>query len=268
MSDGPGSPSRGGSPSLAVPDLWWYQARARLLRVTFDPLLGTGAQRPLRALDVGSADGPSSYWAGRDAHVVSIDPDPRGLRPGGVCAALPHLPFADASVDVVTAFDVIEHCADDVEALREVRRVLRPGGRLFMSVPAYQWAWTDFDVHNGHYRRYTRARAVAAVEAAGLEVLRATHAFATVFPAFTAQRLAARVRERRAAHSRAVGPADIVPALRAPSLVERSLLAMCRVDEALLARHDLAFGSSVLLAASRGDLPEPGSDSRESEATT
>ena len=62
------------------------------------------------------------------------------------------------SFEVVSAFDVLEHCEPEAVALRELRRVLEPGGRLLLSVPAYQWAWSDHDVANGHHRRYTRAR--------------------------------------------------------------------------------------------------------------
>src|SRR6185437_10021220 len=137
---------------------------------------------------------------------------PRGLRPpNGVCGSLLALPFADASFEVVSAFDVIEHCEPERDALLELHRVLEPGGRLLASVPAYQWAWSDHDVANGHHRRYTRPRAVAALEDAGFEVLRATYGFTAVFPAFVAERVVRGVRHRLARDDRSAGrPADVV----------------------------------------------------------
>jgi len=219
-----------------------------MLRRVLDPVVDQygGSESPV--LDVGSADGPSNFWAGRGARVVAVDPDPRGLQPNGVCAQLPELPFPDDVFSVVSAFDVLEHCADEHASLREIHRVLRPGGVLLLSVPAYQWAWTDFDVANGHFRRYTRARAVRAVTAAGLRPVRATYAFAAVFPLFAAQRLVTRGREARRGE-RSTTAADLVELPRTASPVERTLTRMCRADEWWLGRGDLPLGSSVFLAA-------------------
>jgi SAM-dependent methyltransferase len=181
--------ARGGSASIVQPDYWWYVARSDLLRIG----LGDYVAKPRRVLDVGSADGPSVSWLrSHDGLHVTMDIDPRGLAAGGVCGSALALPFADASFDVVGAFDVLEHCEPEDVALRELARVLSPGGRLLLSVPAYKWAWSDFDDANGHHRRYTRRRAERAVRAAGLEVVRSTYAFAGVFPFFAAQRLSSR----------------------------------------------------------------------------
>ena len=128
----------------------------------------------------------------------AVDLDPRGLVPGtGVCASALALPFADATFDVVGAFDVIEHCDPEAAAVAELARVLEPGGRLLVSVPAYQWAWSDHDVRAGHHRRYTLPRLVTAVEGAGFRVLRATYGFAAVFPMFAAERAIRRLRRAR-----------------------------------------------------------------------
>jgi SAM-dependent methyltransferase len=247
---------RGGSPSLHQPDYWWYQARGRLLRTTFDGLLSAHDDGQLRSLDVGSADAVDSFWEGRSARVLYVDPDPRGLGPGGICAQLPELPFADSTFDVVTAFDVIEHCRSETAAIDEVFRVLAPGGLFLMSVPAYQWAWTDFDVTNGHHRRYTRRRVLRAAERSGFRPLRATHAFAAVFPAFAAQRVLEQLTERSSKGPRPTA-ADPVKLAPVSAGLQRLLLWLCRLDERALARHDLAFGSSILLAAQKPAVPAP-----------
>jgi len=119
-----------------------------------------------------------------------------------------------------------------------------------MSVPAYTWAWTDFDVANGHHRRYTRPRTVAALEEAGFEVKRATYGFGAVFPMFVAER-AVRGLRHRLRPSRTAGPVDIVDVPHVGGATERVLLGLCGLDRKVLARRDLPFGSSVFVAAVR-----------------
>lgn len=106
--------------------------RSELLQVAFGRWLG----REGLILDVDSADGPSVGWLSRHGSVVSLDLDPRGLRPprGSVL----RLPFTDGAFDLVTAFDVVEHCNPESVSVDELARVLRPGGRMLVSLPAYQ----------------------------------------------------------------------------------------------------------------------------------
>jgi SAM-dependent methyltransferase len=250
VSPAPLARPHGGSPSLDHPDYWWYRARAELLRVALQRWVGT----PQLVLDVGSADGPSVGWLDGVATKVALDVDPRGLRPPwGVCGSLLALPFRSDCFEVVTAFDVVEHCDPEDQAVAELARVLAPGGRLLVSVPAYQWAWSDHDVQNGHHRRYTRGRAVAALERQGLVVERATYGFTAVFPFFAAERLARRalrsLRSSRGAKQDPGGPADVVAVPEVSPATERLLLGLTRLDERLLRRRDLPFGSSVFLAA-------------------
>lgn len=236
--------ARPASPSIGEPEYWWYRARADLLQAA----LGGFVSEPERVLDVGSADGPSVSWLRGRGLRVALDIDPRGLEPGDVCGSAMQLPFPAGTFDIVAAFDVIEHCEPEAVALAEAARVLRPGGRLLMSVPAYQWAWTEFDEHNHHHRRYTRKRAVAAVQEQGFEILRASYLFAGTFPFFAADRMRSRLRERR--RGTTAPPDSDIPGLPqvSPS-VERLLLGATRVDRAVLRRANLPFGSSVVVAA-------------------
>ncbi len=228
---------RPGSSSIEQPDYWWYRARADLLQTALGGFLG----RPDIILDVGSADGPSVRWMRGDHRRIGIDVDPRGLIAGeGVCASALALPFADETFDVVGAFDVVEHCEPEAQALNELARVLTPEGRLLMSVPAYQWAWSDHDIRAGHHRRYTEKRLVAAVETAGLVVQRSTYGFAAVFPLFVAERLARRLRRTS---SEDPGLTSV------PGGLDTILMGLSRVDSRVLRDHDLPFGSSIFLAA-------------------
>ena len=231
-----------GSSSLQCEGYWWHRARTDLLDTVMSPHLAG----PRRTLDVGSADAPSVGWMRGAQQHVSLDLFPDGLRPGeGVVGSATDLPFADDTFDVVSAFDVVEHCADDARAVAELARVLAPGGRMLLSVPAYQWAWSDHDVAAGHHRRYTRPAIVRLVEGAGMRVLRATYAFGGVFPLFAAERLGRRLRPARTSDSRLP---QVSPAM------DRALRGVCRAEARLLRHTDLPFGSSVFVAAVR---PQP-----------
>jgi SAM-dependent methyltransferase len=84
------------------------------------------------------------------------------------------LPVADDSLDLVVAFDVLEHILDDDAAVAEVLRVLRPTGRFLIAVPADPRLWSDHDVAVDHVRRYTRATLSQVLERGGFEVVSLT----------------------------------------------------------------------------------------------
>jgi SAM-dependent methyltransferase len=81
-----------------------------------------------------------------------------------------HLPLADDSLDLVVAFDILEHLADDEGAVREVHRVLKPSGTYLVAVPADPRLWSSHDEAVHHLRRYTRSTLVALLERGGFEV--------------------------------------------------------------------------------------------------
>ena len=80
------------------------------------------------------------------------------------------LPCADASFDLICAFDILEHVADDDGALAELARVAAPGASVLLSVPLHPQAWTAFDDFVGHCRRYEPAQIVAALGRHGFAI--------------------------------------------------------------------------------------------------
>jgi SAM-dependent methyltransferase len=85
-------------------------------------------------------------------------------------ASSTHLPVASRVIDAALALDVLEH-TDDLASVREIERVLKPGGFVVVMVPALPWLWSARDVEAGHRRRYTRRALSALLDRAGLEVV-------------------------------------------------------------------------------------------------
>jgi len=82
-----------------------------------------------------------------------------------------HLPFPGNIADATVALDVIEHLEDDQPAMEELSRITRPGGYVFINIPAFPLLWSDWDQAVGHKRRYKKERIVTLAQKAGLEIV-------------------------------------------------------------------------------------------------
>ena len=153
------------------------------------------------------------------------------------------MPLADGSVDVVVSTDVVEHLDDDVSALREMRRVLKPGGHAVITVPAYQFLWSEHDEALMHKRRYTRTLLKERAKAAGLEVERITYSTSLLFP-LALTRLLKRKKPASAQPVEAKLPA-VSPFLN------HFLLGVQRFEIGLLQWLPLPFGLSVAAVLKR-----------------
>jgi SAM-dependent methyltransferase len=158
------------------------------------------------------------------------------------------VPTRSGAAAAVTLLDVLEHLDDDVAALRELARVVGPGGLVVVVVPAYQWAWSEHDVRLGHRRRYTRDQLRRAASAAGLEVRRCTHFHSWLTP------VAALV--RRTPLRRLTGSRSAEEASMGSPFVNQVLERITDVERTWLAARDLPVGLSILLVA-RAAIPAP-----------
>lgn len=172
---------------------WLKTARARLL----DHLIGRHAFRreALELLEVGAGAGQNLPTLARFGSVDAIEVNALGRRAIRTLDVVRDVfaepvPFAlDRQYDVICALDVVEHLPDDREALRWIHERLRPGGLLVVTVPAYQWLFSDHDRALGHFRRYTRSRLVAALPS-GMDVVAAAYFTHFAFPLAVASRAA------------------------------------------------------------------------------
>lgn len=156
---------------------WWYVGRRRIIQSLVEKICATLDNPNPRILDVGCGTGANLKMLARFGHAEGVDISPQAVefcRERGLdsvkLGAVEELPYDNDSFDLVTALDVVEHLDDDVAGLREMRRVLRPDGRILLFVPAFMYLWGVQDDVSNHRRRYTLPTLLSAVEAAGFSV--------------------------------------------------------------------------------------------------
>jgi len=225
---------------------WWFIGRRAVILAEMARRLPAGRAR---MAELGCGSGGMLEALSRFGTAVGVETDAalraraqeRGLdvRAGALPDAIPLHP---GRWDAVCLFDVLEHVDDEAGALAACRRLLVPGGRLFVTVPAYAWLWSRHDELLGHRRRYT-ARALRQVaERAGFTVERLTYFNTILAPPIMAVRIV-RAALRRPGHD-----------LDRPAPWLNRALAACFSAEARLLRWTSPpFGISILLVARRAD---------------
>jgi SAM-dependent methyltransferase len=236
---------------------WWFVARraaaARFLRDFAPPPV---AGHPLRILDAGCGTGGmlDLYRSWPDVEATGLDFAADALRFSRergharlVAGDLTALPFRSASFDVVTALDVIEHVPEDAAGVREIARVLRPGGILVASVPAYPFLWGRHDVALHHQRRYYSRPFRRLVEGAGLRTAKQTCLLTFLFPLAAPARLFARL--CGTARSEPPGKRMQAGLPRVPPAVNRALITLQNAELSVARRVSLPYGLTILLVA-------------------
>lgn len=180
---------------------WWFVERRRLFGSLIRRL---GLPGDARILDIGSSTGTNlrmlrdlgfTRFEGLDMSEESVrwcaEKGLGRVSKGDVCA----IPFADASFDLVLATDIVEHVDDDRQAMAEIRRIVKPGGNVLVTVPAFPSLWGLQDEVSHHKRRYRSRQVAALVRAAGLEIRRSFHFNYLLFlPIFLARSIIRRTR--------------------------------------------------------------------------
>ncbi|MFN2433174.1 MAG: class I SAM-dependent methyltransferase [Gemmatimonadota bacterium] len=165
---------------------WWFRAKRRMV---YDLLRTWMPASGRRVVDVGCGTGVTLRDLPPGTLGIGLDPSVEALqlsRSRGLLrllrGAAEELPIGSATADAVLALDIIEHVDDDVQALREVARVLKPGGIAILTVPAFPALWSAHDEALHHKRRYTRKLLEARVAEAGLTTRLGGYGYASIFP--------------------------------------------------------------------------------------
>ncbi len=175
---------------------WWFAGRRAVIRAL---LSRTATPAGLSLLDAGCGTGHNLREFGVPGSARGVDASPEAIafcRQRGVEGAtegrIEDLPFADGSFELILATDVLEHLSDDRAAMRELRRVAAPSGRLLATVPAYGWLWSQHDTAHHHHRRYTLRRLSGRLRAAGWRPLASSYFNTLLLPPIAAVRVLGR----------------------------------------------------------------------------
>lgn len=183
---------------------FWYHGFRRFIT----PALTEAAQgrTDLRIIDCGCGVGQNMRLLEPHGQAIGFELDSLAAVAGRefgrpiARADITRIPFPDDAFDMAVSFDVLQVIEPDVAAVREMARIVRPGGYVLLTVAAFDMLAGDHAEVWKECRRYTPASARALAESAGLRVERVSFMFATLFPlmfaARTAQRMLRRFRER------------------------------------------------------------------------
>jgi SAM-dependent methyltransferase len=140
---------------------WWFKVRAKIIRDVLKKYCDSG--KSYNILNVGVATGHTSELLSEFGKVTSVEYDKeccsflsKALSIEAINASIIDLPFESNAFDLVCAFDVIEHVEDDNAGVREMFRVSKSDGIVFVTVPAFMSLWSYHDEINHHKRRYTK----------------------------------------------------------------------------------------------------------------
>lgn len=227
---------------------WWFAARRDILESVIRRIV-----RPpqgARILEIGCGTGHNLEMLSRFGTVeaTELNDSARQLasrRFGRAiqAAALPDLSmFDESSFDMVALLDVLEHIPDDAPSLRAIRSVLKPGGKLLVTVPGNPWMWSAHDVSHHHHRRYRKSQLRDVAENAGFAVDLLSPFNTLLFPAVAAARIGGKLLRREAAD-------DSMPS-RPVNAVLKSVFSL---EAPLIGRVPLPFGVSLIAVLRRPD---------------
>jgi 2-polyprenyl-3-methyl-5-hydroxy-6-metoxy-1,4-benzoquinol methylase len=221
---------------------WWWRVREAILRAKIRAMLDRHPSA--RILDVGCGAGLFFDVLESFGHVEGIESDPgaiagAGRRRSRITQGELDASFAPAEpFDLILALDVLEHVARPEAMLRRAWELLKPGGKILITVPAFEWLWTGHDDQNHHLRRYTAPQLQRALRGSGFAAVETRY----LFQSLILPKLAVRAMETL------TGRRGRVPRIP-PPLLNDACRAWYSLEDALA--WWLPFGGSVLAEARR-----------------
>ncbi|MBI4085844.1 MAG: methyltransferase domain-containing protein [Candidatus Liptonbacteria bacterium] len=222
--------------------MWWFRARRNIIEQIIKELIGGDSSKKI--LDFGAGVGVVSKMMANYADVIAVDNSPESVRlssyPIQLISDLKC--FDDNSFDIVTAFDVLEHCLDDEEIIKEFWRILKPGGFVFVAVPAYQFLWREYDTLVHHYRRYLKGELSNKFKKYSFLILKSSYYNTLLFPLLVVNVTYEKIRNLFTKKQR--NELELYG-----YITNEMLFKIFNAEKYWLKKHNFPYGSSILLTA-------------------
>lgn len=148
------------------------------------------------------------------------------------------LPYPSKKFDCVTCLDVLEHVGNDKQMLSEFYRLLKKNGRLYLTVPAYQFLWSYWDVSLGHKRRYQKSSLIRLIGKTGFQVKYSSYFYSFLLPVAIVFRIVKTVSSQKSS--------DFVVF---PTIINQLMLFLCWLERKLMKLFPIPFGLSIFIVA-------------------
>lgn len=234
---------------------WWFVARRKIVDCIITSVISP--KENLQILDIGTGSGGMVPLLSKYGQLTATEPDQATFEyASGKFKEYPRVQFLHGGwesldlppqqFDLVTAFDVLEHCENDVLALKRWGSWLHEGGSLLLTIPAFSSLWGINDVLSHHYRRYTKETLTKALQAADFKVDKISYCNALMFgPVWISRNIKDRI-DRWLAAGKEVSPWDFgMPPKPLNAVLEKSF----SWETSVLPDHDLPFGTSLICVA-------------------
>lgn len=225
---------------------WWYRARRQIIAKVLSSSLISGDE--LKILEIGCGSGGNLEMLSRFGDLSAIemdDPSREAANERSVCevrqGSLPDLPQFPDDFDLICMFDVLEHIEEDRLALQGVHQRLADRGKIFLTVPAFEFLWSALDDVYGHQRRYRLAPLTELVCQTGYRILYKTYFSSLLFPPAAAVRLVKRIFSIS-------GNSDFT---MPPAWMNRTLEVIFAAERNLIPHLAFPFGTSILLVGQK-----------------
>ena len=228
---------------------WWHIGRRAILNSILKRYLRSNNNS---ILDVGCGGGGNILFLKKFGSVAGIDPsvdainfcNNKGFK-DLIIGTAGEIPYPNEFFDLATAFDILEHLEDDSVALREMKRIIKPGGLIMVTIPALPFLWSPHDDYLGHKRRYRKRELKEKFRAFGLDVLESSYFIIPTVPVIILRRFLEKVfQSNNQPHS-----FDIT----LPKWLNAIMIGWLKIERLCLKISPIPIGSSLYVIAKKSN---------------